>query len=270
MATYNTKISQQLSQAADIAQQWILTQKQNGDIYNLSDPDEFFNNIRTFSKALENFAELKKTPQLEWRISLSTLTELAQLITAILSELTQGRSIACLILLRSLQEIAHTARYALNQNALIEWHEYSIRKDMRDIKTMKSILKDGLDKYWPPGTDLELAEKGIQVQESRLEELKSLHNKLGKKQSGKQWSELKDRWEPSSAEFAKRLRQIDTTLPLENIQIASWLALNGYVHARSRDYDPYPPTDHVLGQLLISMVYLNYLGEEFIKKLNFK
>ena len=266
MDIYNPHISEQLSHNANMAEQWVLAQKSEGEDCYMSDPTAFFQSIRTFSKALELLATPESETDLEWRISLSAFSELAQLVTAALSELTQGRFMPCLILLRPAQELAQTARYALKEGALVEWYEYSIRKDMKDINQLKSMITAGLSGNWPPDFDSGLAKEEISHCNAKLQELANLKHGLAERQSGKGWTRLKNRWEPGSKEFAERLKGLDSPLPLRELHTSSWLMLNGYVHARCREFSTPPKLYDVTGQLLGAMYHINLAGEELAEK----
>ena len=266
MAIYNPSISEQLSYNANMAEQWVLTQEDEEQDCSIPDPTAFFQAIRDFSNALGRMAKLEKETDLEWRISLFALAELAQLVTATLSELTQGRFISCLILLRPAQELAETVRYALKEGALIEWYEYSIEKDIRDFRQQISMIEDGIRGNWPFGFNPESAKEAIAHANTEIQALEVLKLALGDRRSGKGWTSIKKRWEPSSNEFAQRLKKLDPHLPLEDLHKSRWIMLNGYVHARSRQFSAPPKLNGVMGQLLGAMYHINLAGIELAEK----
>ena len=266
MAIYNPSIAEQLSYNANMAEQWVLTQEDEEQDCSIPDPTAFFQAIRDFSNALGRMAKLEKETDLEWRISLFALAELAQLVTATLSELTQGRFISCLILLRPAQELAETVRYALKEGALIEWYEYSIEKDIRDFRQQISMIEDGIRGNWPFGFNPESAKEAIAHANTEIQALESLKLGLGDRQSGKEWTSIKKRWEPSSNEFAQRLKKLDPHLPLEDLHKSRWIMLNGYVHARSREFSAPPNLNGVMSQLLGTMYHINLAGIELAGK----
>ena len=266
MDIYKPQISEQLSHNADMAEQWVLAQEREGQGYGIPDPTRFFQAARDFSNALQRMATLEKEKDLEWEISIRALVELAQIVTAVLSELIQDRPISCLILLRPAQELAQTVQHALKEGELLEWYEYSIEKDIRDYKQQISTIEDGLCGNWPSGFDQEQAKEGIAHGNNKIQELGDLKLELGDRQSGKSWSSLKKRWEPSSKEFAKRLKGLHPQLPLSDLHISSWIVLNAYVHARSREFSAPPKMDSVIWQLRQAMYYTNLAGKELAEK----
>ena len=266
MDIYNPSISEQLSYNANMAEQWVLTQEREGQDCGISDPAAFFQVTRDFSNALERMAKLEKETDREWSISLFALVELAQLVTATLSELTQGRFISCLILLRPAQELAQTVRYALKEGALIEWYEYSIEKDIRDFRQQISIIEDGISGNWPFGFNPESAKEAIAHGNTKIQELESLKLGLGDRQSSKGWTSIEKRWQPTSKEFARRLKGLDPHLPLQDLHTSSWITLNGYVHARSREFSAPPNLNDVMSQLLRTMYHINLAGIELAEK----
>ena len=266
MDIYNSSISEQLSYNANMAEQWALTQEREGQDCGISDPAAFFQKTRDFSNALGRMAKLEKETDLEWSISLFALAELAQLVTATLSELTQGRFISCLILLRPAQELAETVRYALKEGALIEWYEYSIEKDIRDFKQQILMIEDGISGNWPSGSNPELAKEQIAHGNTEIQALENLKLSLGDRRSSKGWKSIKKRWEPSSKEFAQRLKELDSDLPLSDLHISRWMTLNGYVHARSREFSAPPNLNGVMSQLLGTMYHINLAGIELAGK----
>ena len=85
MDIYKPQISEQLSHNADMAEQWVLAQEREGQGYGILGPTRFFQVARDFSNALERMATLEKEKDLEWEISIRALVELAQIVTAVLS-----------------------------------------------------------------------------------------------------------------------------------------------------------------------------------------
>ena len=244
----------------------MLAQEREGQNCGISDPTAFFQVTRDFSNALKRLATLEKETDLEWRISILALVELAQLVTAALSELTQDRFISCLILLRPTQELAQTVRYAIKNGALVEWYEYSIEKDVRDFKQQISMIEGGLRGNWPSGFNPESAKKEVDHCNTKILELKNLILELGNGRSGKGWSSLEKRWQPSSKGFAERLKELDSKLPLPDMHTSSWIMLNGYIHARSREFSPPPNLNGIMGQLLGAMYHINLAGIELAEK----
>ena len=206
MEIYKPHISEQLSHKANMAEQWVLAQEQEGEDCCISDPNKFFQIIRDFSETFEILAKLEKETDLEWCISLYALVELAQMVTTTLSELTQGRFTSCLILLRPAQELAQTVRYALREGALIEWYEYSIEKDIGDFKEIISIIERGVRGNWAPGgISPESAKEQIDHCNTRIQELEDLKLRLGNRRSDKGWPHLRKHWEPGSKELAREI-----------------------------------------------------------------
>ena len=268
MDIYKPRISEQLSNKANTAQQWVLTKKVEGkDSYGF-DPTKFFQIIRDFSNALGRIAALEKANDLEWTISLCALVETAQMVTTVLSELTEERFITCLILLRPAQELAQTIRYALKEGALVEWYEYSIEEDIRDLQEQISMIEDGLNGNWPLGFSPETAKEQIAHGKTKSQELKDLKMELGDRRSDKDWKSLVKRWRPTSKDLAKRLKGLHPEIPLHDLHTSSWAILNSYIHARSREFSPPPNLDTVMLQLQGTMFHLDLAGKELAEKFN--
>ena len=185
---------------------------------------------------------------------------------AVLNEMNQGRFITCLILMRPMQELAYTLTFAAKEKKLIEWYEYSIEKDIRDINTQKSILKQGISGKWPRSTpeQAEYVKECTNSHDARIQELKNLKTALGTHGSGKEWRDLRKMWEPNSEEFARRMQHAND-MPLDDIHKDSWVLLNAYIHARSREFSPPPTLDSALNQLLMTWIHINQAGQKSLE-----
>ena len=132
-------IWEQLLKSADTAEKSVLSQQRRTQEKSTPGQKELFEHIRVFSHALERLSERDRASEnMEKRILLRALTELGEMANAVLNEMNQGRFITCLIMMRPMQELAYTLTFAAKEKKLIEWYEYSIEKDIRDINTQKS------------------------------------------------------------------------------------------------------------------------------------
>ena len=224
---FDNQIPEQLLHHANMAEQWFLEQKYNPDDYVNCNPSNIFQAARKLSKALET-VPTPEEPSLEWRIFLHAHTELAQMVTAVLSELTQGRQISCLILLRPAQELAQTIWHALKEEKLVEWYQYSIKKDIKDWETLIPMMEETLKSGQYSRAITESAKEEINQYKAKIEELKNQEIALGNQRSDKELKELRESWEKG---FAERLEGIRPKARLEYMHIYSWIMLNGYVHA---------------------------------------
>ena len=128
------------------------------------------------------------------------------------------------------------------------------------------MIEDGIGGKWPPGVSPEEAKEQIAHCNNRIQELKDLKLELGDQKSGKSWGKLKTHWQPSSKEFAERLKGLDSQLPLSDMHTSSWMMLNGYAHARSRELSPPTKLDGVMLQFLGAMFHINLAGIELNEK----
>ena len=264
----STEISQDLIEAANTTEQWLSNTGINPPNLTTANPEEILFNIKIIGEALVTLSNHKKAKTLKWRIYLSAHQDLAQLITAILNQLTQKQFMPCLILLRSAQELAQTTRTAIEQDALFEWYEYSIRKDMKDIKQIKLLAQTNAENDNSTKDSFPSLGEVILQLDTKLKNRKALQDELSKNQSRKPWNELRRRWEPHSEDFAKILKDLDPTNNLPNMHLASWFILNGYVHARSRAFGHQSTATDVINQLSVTMIYIKLLGKEFVERFN--
>ena len=267
---FDNQIPEQLLHHANMAEQWFLEQKYNPDDYVSCDPSDVLQAARKLSTALARDPTLEK-PSLEWRIFIHALTELAQMVTAVLSELTQGRQISCLILLRPAQELAQTVWHALKEGELVEWQQYSIWEDIEDLQEMKLMMEKTLAEETSKSDQLsieisELGKEDINKCETRIQELKVLEMDLGNQRSEMEWKELRNYWRPTEKIFVERLEKVDSKAKLNDIHKFNWMVLNGYVHARSREFGPQPTVSGTISQLRSTFVYINLVIEELTKK----
>ena len=267
---FNHKIPEQLLHHVNLTEQWFSEQEYNSEYHISCDPTDVLQAARKLSTALGKVPDPDE-PSLEWRIFIHALTELAQMVTTTLSELTQGRFISCLIMTRPAQELAQTVWHALKNEKLVEWYQYSILKDIEDWQEIQSMVERTLTEEAVKSDQLstEIEESGkeeINKCEARIRELKALETALGNSLSEEEWRKLKTYWQPRSEIFAERLEGHNPQARLDNIQKANWLALNGYLHARSREFGPPPELREVISQLWSTFLNINLVVGEVTKK----
>ena len=262
---FDHKVPEQLLYHANLAEQW-LSEQQFNKKDSFYDPSETFQYARDFSRGLETIDALNAETVPEWKIAHHASKELAEMITAALSELAQERFTSTLILLRPAQELGLTVWYAVKECKLIEWYQYSIQKDIRDYQKINSMIEETINPDQEFTADPELLKQGIAENNARIQELQNLEASLGNPWSEEEWGEFKKTWEPSSETFAERLKGLEQKALPDRIQKNNWIVLNGYIHARSREFSPPPQLNGIMEQLGWTLRTINFAHGEMGKK----
>ena len=255
----------QLPENTDTTEKWMLSQLKTASEEYLP---LIIQEIRHFGHALEKLSEGDKSNEkVEKRILLHAFIELAEMLTTVLSEMNQGRFTSCLIMLRPIQELACTITFAVEEEKLIEWYEYSIRKDIRDYKELKSMIEGEINSdLYDTCEQAEQAREVIDFYNVKLRKLRDLKTELGTNWSAKEQRHLNKKWQAGSKEIASRMKHWDKRIPFDGIIISSWMTLNGYIHARSREFSPTPTLGEVLSQLLQAIGYIAKAHQESVER----
>lgn len=260
---------EQLETAVKVAESMTTEKKSSGEDLTHEENQMVFQKIREFSQALEVLERQQEEASLEQRVAVTAFMEIAEFATGAILEMTEGRHTSTMALLRPMQELALTVWWAIKQDKIIEWYEYSIRNDLEDLKSLESIVrKEGLRANWTNADLEQRTEETMEEWRNQTKELNSRLDNLGNRKSGKEWKDLRKYWRPGAKELAERMRELGDEIPFDDIHISNCITLNGYIHARSRECSRPLKLDSVKTQLMMTMVYLIYAGKEFVERVH--
>ena len=265
-----SQIPKQLANQADVAEKWLSEQQFNKeDLFYR--PNDIFQYARDFSRRLAETEALGEETvsewKMEWKIAYHASKELAEMLTAALSELTQERFTSTLILLRPAQELALTVWYAAQEEKLVEWYQYSIQRDIQDYQKINTMMEATLKPDQEFTADPEMLNQGIAKNNARIQELQNLEASLGNPWSEEEWGKFKKTWEPGSEIFSERLEGLEQKALPDRIQKNSWLVLNGYIHARSREFSPPPKLESIIEHLGWTIENINLANKAITENL---
>ena len=252
----NTLIS-----ATEQAERWLVRyQVEQGEPPKL-DPGkttEMFQAIKIFALGLETLE--RKEPDnpdesLEWKITITALKEIAEMMTSVMREIAEERFKTCYIICRPMTELAETLWYATKEDELIGWYEYSIRKDQEDLGRLRAT--DEKD---------ETSREKLSVIRNELKKKEATEEDLGPRHSGMDWKDLKNKWQPKEEDLLRRLNQEEDGESLQELHLLNSMVSNGYIHARSRAFDPEPNHEAVILGLALGSKLTEMAGKELIKK----
>lgn len=254
----------ELRDVSIITKGWVMENPDERWPHELLGPDEFFQDVHKFCSDMASLTAHKET-NMEWSIFVRAIDEIGQLITSILNEYSANRFMSCLVISRSAKELALTLWWALSEDALYEWREYSICKDIEGSKEIVSMLENGLSGKWEQAWGVNSrqdAVDGLHLARIKVDQLQTLKDGLPYP-SGKLWGDLKKRWEPGSKEWARRLNSIQSEpeypyVPWDDLCISENLMLNGYAHARSRVHDAALTPGDVMHELIKVMILTSH------------